>query len=503
MHNRYVMPGGLVIRMLATIFAFFSFFSSFGCGDFDCTDFIPADSLKKANKHTNRKDTIPHGRLLTVNRIFITGNRITRDKIILRELSLKPGDVVYSEDIPAILERDKKKLLNTRLFNTVEIRTLELEPLKVDLIVDLNERWYTFPAPLFELADRNFNEWWQNYDHDFKRINYGLRMYQYNMRGRNETLRLHTQFGFQRRFELMYRFPYIDQKQKQGLTFDFTFSETKNLAYRTFDHKYEFLNEEDILRDNTFGGVTYSYRNSFYQTHSFRVEYFSTDVRDTVGDLNPIYLKGARHQEYTSASYSFNSDHRDLVAYPLKGHQFTFLLTKNGLMASDDLQKIEGTISYSRYLDLKNNFYLSNNTVGYASYPKDISYINFGVLGLRKQFVRGYELYVIEGPNWFLNKTTFKKLIFSRTYHWGAMPLDQFRHVPLAIYLKTYADFGYVKNYPDYEHLNINNRLTDKLLSGVGIGVDVVGSYDMVLRFEYSFNSESENGFFFHLKREF
>ena len=489
--------------MLATIFAFFGFFSSFGCGDSDYSDFVQADTIRK-NKQVHRSDTIPRGRLLTVNRIFITGNRITRDKIILRELSLKTGDVVYSEDIPPMLERDKKKLLNTRLFNTVEMRTLELEPLKVDVIVDLNERWYTFPAPLFELADRNFNEWWQNYNHDFRRINYGLRLYQYNMRGRNETLRFHAQFGFQRKFELMYRFPYIDQKQKQGLTLDFVFSETKNLAYRTFDHKYEFLRNERILRDNRFGGLTYTYRNSFYQTHSFRVEYFSADIRDTVKTLNPIYLKGeTKHQEYATASYTFNSDHRDLIAYPLKGHQFTFVLTRNGLLASDDLHKIESTVSYSKYFDLKKNYYLSNNTVGYVSYPRDVSYLNYGVLGLRRQFVRGYELYVIEGPHWFINKTTLKKLIFSRTYHWGAMPIDQFRHIPLAIYLKTYADFGFVKNYPDYEMLNINTRLSDKFLSGVGLGLDVVGSYDMVFRFEYSLNAEGENGFFFHLKREF
>jgi hypothetical protein len=141
--------------------------------------------------------------------------------------------------------------------------------------------------------------------------------------------------------------------------------------------------------------------------------------------------------------------------------------------------------------------------VGYASTPKNLSYMNFGVLGLRKQFVRGYEIYVIEGPYYALNKTTFKKLIFSRKYNWESMPIEQFQHVPISIYLKTYADLGYVQNYPDYERLNINTRLADKLLSGVGCGLDIVGSYDVVIRLEYTFNSQGERGFFFHLKREF
>jgi hypothetical protein len=50
--------------------------------------------------------------------------------------------------------------------------------IRLILLVDVNERWYTFPVPIFELSDRNFNEWWQNYNHDFRRVNYGLRLYQ-------------------------------------------------------------------------------------------------------------------------------------------------------------------------------------------------------------------------------------------------------------------------------------------------------------------------------------
>ncbi|HYG02386.1 MAG TPA: BamA/TamA family outer membrane protein [Chryseosolibacter sp.] len=449
-------------------------------------------------------DTLKVGRFLTVNRIFITGNRITRDKIIIRELSLKTGDVVFSADLEALLDLDRKKLLNTRLFNTVDIRMLELEPMRIDLIVEVTERWYTFPAPIFELADRNFNDWWQNYNHDLERVNYGLRLYQYNMRGRNETLRLHAQFGFQRRFEILYRFPYIDKQQKHGLSFDFTYAETKNAVFRTFDHKYEFLQAENILRTNRFGGITYTYRNSFYQTHFLKAEYYNTFFDDTLQEINPIYMpRNESEQTYTSLTYGFTSDHRDYVSYPLKGHVLSTEARAVGLLASDDVEKLEVTVSYSKYLTLKKKFFLSNNIVGYASTPSDLPYINFGVLGLRRQFVRGYEIYVIEGPFYAINKTTFKKLLFARNYHWVAMPIEQFRHIPLAVYLKTYADFGYVKNYDPYETLQINTRLSDKLITGAGVGVDIVGSYDVVLRFEYTFNAEGERGFFFHLRREF
>ena len=93
-----------------------------------------------------------------------------------------------------------------------------------------------------------------------------------------------------------------------------------------------------------------------------------------------------------------------------------------------------------------------------------------------------------------------KKRIFSRVYSLNAMPIRQFRHLPLSIYVKTYGDLGYVKNYDNYE---ISSRMANKLLTGVGGGIDIVASYDAVLRLEYSFNGEGESGFFFHIKKEF
>jgi outer membrane protein assembly factor BamA len=161
--------------------------------------------------------TIDSARLVTINRILIIGNKRTRDQIISRELSLKTSDTVRFYKLPEILSLDKRKIYNLRLFNTVTIRSLEMSYNTIDLLVEVDERWYTWPIPIFELSDRNFNEWWQNYNHDFGRVNYGLRLEQYNCRGRNETLKLTAQFGFAQRYELSYVIPYLDKRQKQGL----------------------------------------------------------------------------------------------------------------------------------------------------------------------------------------------------------------------------------------------------------------------------------------------
>jgi outer membrane protein assembly factor BamA len=458
-----------------------------------------ADTVKRVVKAPFPYDST--ARFIKINRIFIIGNDVTRERIVRRELSLQEGDIIYSADLPSVLEIDKKKLINTRLFNTVTIKTMELEKDQFDLLIDLKERWYTFPSPIFDLADRNFNEWWENYDHDFRRVNYGLRLYRFNMRGRNETLRFVAQFGYLKRFELSYRIPYLDRAQKHGIAIDFDYTEAKNVPFRTEDHKLVYYESEDVQRITRGGGITYTFRNSFYETHALKAELRNTSITDSIIFRNSNYLGEEEiSQQYAALTYFFTSDHRDYVAYPLHGHYFNGYFSKSGLSSKDDLDKVEAFVNFAKFFDLKQNFFLSNNTVGYVSSPDKLSYFNYGALGYKKQFVRGYEVYVIEGPAYIMNKTTFKKRLFSRTYHWEAMPFEQFRHIPIQIYLKTYADLGYVTNYKDYP---AGVRLTDKLLSGIGGGVDVVSSYDLVLRFEYTFNAEGERGFFFHVKKEF
>ncbi len=487
--------------MLAIVIGFISLFST---SDFNRSQkaykFSNSDTVKLRPKQQTNNDSVVY---VQIQRIFIIGNKITHDRIILRELSVKSGDIVSNLDLPAIMDRDQKRIFNTRLFNRVNLRTLELESGKIDLLIDVDERWYTFPSPRFDLSDRNFNEWWQNYDHDIKRVVYGLKLYQYNMRGRNETLLLTALFGFQRNFAIGYRIPYIDKKQKQGLSFNFEFIEAKNLAFKTEDHKLQFINSTELLKIKRTAVITYSYRNSFYGTHALGIEYQSSWINDTINQLNKNYFnKNRKKQKFATLKYQFTSDHRDVNAYPLVGHLGTFILQKSGLGLGDDVDLFETNLTFAKFIDLNKGFYFSNYTNVFWSTPKDPSYANYDALGSLRPFVKGYEIYVIEGPYYFLNKSTFKKRIFSRKYTWKLLP-SRFQHIPISIYLKTYGDFAYVGNYAFYKNNNLNTRLSEKVIAGGGGGVDIVASYDLVLRLEYTLNAEGTHGFFLHIKKEF
>lgn len=450
-------------------------------------------------------DTVAN-RVLEINRIIILGNKVTRDRIILRELSFKPGDTVSSQRFENQLVRDRAKIYNLRLFNTVLVRWMEFDPLtgKIDIIIEVTERWYTFPQPIFELSDRNFSEWWQNYNHDFHRVNYGLRLYQTNFRGRNEKVRLGAQFGYIRKFLLTYSIPNIGKTQKHGLIFDISYGEPKNIPYFTDDHKLKFLEEKTTVRKSLATSVTYNYRRSFYEIHSFQLEYQGSRVSDTVPKLNPNFFKdGQTNQQMISVAYSFNSEHRDVVAYPMKGYQFTFFVSKTGMGLGMDVNVVESNATFAKHIDLGKGFNFANFSSVYVSTPTNQPYSIYGALGYRRQFIRGYEIYVIEGPQFFLNKSTFKKKIFSHAWTFDDMPLEQFNYFPVALYLKAYFDWGYVNNYTRYDDLNINTRLSNRFLMGAGAGFDLVTLYDNVFRFEYTFTRERTHGFFFNIKKEF
>lgn len=483
------------LRILFTLCGVaFTVYSTFAFSD------IPADTIRR-NKRNTAVDT---SRYVEISKITIVGNKITRNEIILRELGFKTGDVVQENYLQEIYEKDKRKLFNLHLFHTVQIYSLDAGGNKITVLVDVTERWFTFPIPIFKLSDRNFNEWWENYNHDLNRVNYGLKLYQYNLWGRNHTVLLTAQFGYQRRFELLYRVPYINKKQKQGLVVELDYIEAKNIADSTVNHKLDFFEYNKVLRKTKGIGLSYTYRNNFYDQHKIKYEFRQTNILDTLRDLNPNYLGGERTQQtFDALTYEFVSDHRDVVAYPLRGNILSLHIEKYGIGLHRDLNKTEAYVSFAGFRDLKKGFFLSNLSFLYLSSPDDIPYFNYGAMGYNKIFIRGFEVYVIEGARYFLNKTTFKKRIFSRNWNLDIWKADQFNYLPLAIYIKAYADWGYVDNYSAYSENSANTMLTDKFLGGAGTGIDFVTAYDVVLRLEYSFTTQHTNGFFLHIKKEF
>lgn len=455
---------------------------------------------KKCPATPANNDTIPAS-LLEIDEIIIEGNIKTVDRLIMREISLDPGGKFTREEITAHLESDRNRLINTRLFHTVDIDLIDQPSGKADIMIKVTERWYVFPIPIFKLADRNFAEWWTNQGRDLSRVNYGLKFYHYNFRGRGERLRLIAQGGFTRRFELRYLVPYFDKQQKNGLSVRTSYNENKSIAVRSVDHRQDFARADETMRRVATAELNFSHRESFHNFHNFTLGYQGVWVSDTVVRLNRNYLSSGRsRQRGFYASYSFRRDFRNNVAYPLTGWLLRADALKNGLGVIGEVDLYRVDLSFSKYVDLGNGFYASGIVKTRLSNLSQQPYYNFIGLGYGTDLVRGYELNVIESQHFTLNKLTFKKRLFGTKVKMGIIPVEEFQTIPLAVYFKIYYDHALAGNNFEYEG---NTRLTNRYLYGYGAGFDIVSYYDFVLRVEYTINSEAETGFFLNFKAEF
>jgi hypothetical protein len=314
-------------------------------------------------------------------------------------------------------------------------------------------------------------------------------------------MRLIGQLGFTKRFQFSYAFPYIDKKQRFGLGVMFDYKQNKNTYYTTIENKLVFLDNDHWLREQYTADLSATYRKNFYSTHKMGISFYNTEINDTIADLNPSYFgEGKTQQRFLGIYYAYTLDRRDIAAYPLKGSYFTGSIGKNGLGIWDDINNVQLSALYYKYIDLGKHFYLTGNLGAQLLTPKEQPFNVYNRMGVGYFSLRGYELYVIEGPFFIQNKWTVRKLLFKIEKNFKGVPIRQLRQFYLALYAKTYFDLGYIEGYPNNE---FNKRLTDQLLYSGGLGLDLVTIYDIVLRFEYSFNKQGESGFVFGFRMLF
>ncbi len=460
-------------------------------------------SIAQQKQNKQQLDTLDRSEI-RINRIYILGNKKTKRSIITRELTLNEGDTIAAYRLPLLIEDDRNKVYNTQLFNTVTIEKLKLDSSEIDLLIKVEERWYFYPSLLFKLSDRNFNDWWVNRNRDLKRVNYGFKVFQYNFRGRNERLLLVAQFGFETQLELNYRIPYVEPSQRHGLTFGVRYSERKNMAYQTVDHLPIFVQSQgnELIRSSVGGSITHSYRPSFYTYHYTTFGMYSINLADTIPELNPNFFKnGDTKQQALRITYSFTRDYRDNRNYALSGNYYYLQIDKVGLGILDDVDIWRFRGNYSNYHTLSNGFYLANSVEGMIATPKKQPYNNYTSLGFGPTLVRGYELELIEGNQYFLTKNAIRKRLWKHESDISSvMPLEQFQKIPFAFYAKLFFDAGWVNNYPNYAQ---SSRLTNKVIYGLGLGIDFITLNDLIMRFEYSYNAENDLNFFLNFKAAF
>lgn len=422
--------------------------------------------------------------MLHVRGVSLFGNDITKDFIILRELDLRQGDSIFSEDVASRLLMNRNRVFNTGLFTSVEIVPV-FDSIYVDLKVEVNEKWYIWPFPVLKFADRNFNIWWET--KDIGRLNVGLNVHHYNFRGRGEKLRITALWGYTRLIDVDYEIPYINQKKTKGLQFRVGHSSNKEIWYKAEQNRLQFLFDPNqrAIRYSYFE-LAYLYRPQLYEKHRFSTGLEDIIVSDTVlhPERNPAYLAGNRAQQVSLFfNYTFRWDRRDIAFYPLRGHYLELSLTPRYLVLSKSVYA-SFRLNAEKFFDLNRGFYAGFGLRAKLSAPEDQPYNLYPALGY-KFFVRGFEPYVVDGQHYGLLQSSFKYNLWNKVFTLPWITLKQFKTIPLGIFVGVHADAGYVRSTLFTEP---GNDYQNRWLQGFGAGIDFISYYDRVLRVEYSVN---------------
>ena len=450
---------------------------------------LQASPLPQVDETTSPLDTI------IISQLIVTGNKVTRLSIIQRELLIHEKDTLAFFVFEKATERSRDNLMNTSLFNFVTITHQMVSEQHAIVIIDVKERWYILPKPIFELVDRNFNEWVKS--GDWSRVNCGLYLDWNNFRGRNETLKFQFKWGYSQRIGIFYTIPYINKNQKEGLSFGYAYGRNREVGYKVENSKQLLYDDKNFVRKEIYGGFKYSRRSGYYNTSSISLEYRYNTINDTVAILNPDYLgNGKTSQSLITIAWMFRRDMRDFKVYALKGYLLDFEVVKNGvglLENEPDLLYLQSNLKVFR--QLAKRWYIATSLKGKLSGQSFAPYFNQRAFGFGNDFVRGYEYYVVPGQNFILSRNSFKfALLPTRVISLPFSKLEKFRTIPYAFYLNANFDMGYVYD----RQFELDNPIGNTWQIGYGFGIDYVSYYNLVMRLEYSFNKFGENGFFLH-----
>jgi outer membrane protein assembly factor BamA len=460
-----------------------------------------ASNIKQLSAQVIAPPVSDSTRLYTIGDLEIIGTKKTKNYIITREIIFFKGQSIAAGQLFKTLERSKNNLFNTALFNQVLITASEnkSDSSVLDIRMELKERWYIIPEPVFDLYDRNYKVWSKVYNRDPGRIRYGVLFKYKNFTGRRDQLGINLLSGFDKEISFNYSQPFADHRLKQGFGINggyikrigVTYNDSVNaglprkLCPTCATPDFKLFYSEDY-----YAGVNYQYRNGIYDRHIFNLIYYNSSVSDTIVRLNPdYYLNGIHKTSYIDFNYNYSFSKVDYFAYPLMGSQF-FTGLKNRF-SYDGLGQLLIYGIAARYVQLKKNLYFSTQLAASARFNQnEKSFYNLRTSDLANGNVRGLEEYLILSKYDVASRNSLRYKILDYNIK---LPVKIKNHelVPIHLYARVFADAAYVY-LPEARSSSLHN----KLLKTAGFAIDLVTIYDLNWRFEFSYNQLARFSFF-------
>ena len=447
------------------------------------------------------------GDSLMIQEVYLVGHKKTRPRVVFREMTFGQGDRLAVADFEEEVLRSYNNLMNTGLFVSASITydTAQLEPDgRMAVIVNMRETWYIYPVPVFSLADRNFNVWWNEQERSLDRVNVGGKLTYYNFTGQRDRLKLGFTTGYTRSLQAGYGFPYLNRAGSIGLNINVNYLRRREQNYLTRANRQEFYADPDnFVYRNAAADVSLSYRRRIYISHEVALGWRRSEIADTIGKiLNPEFFGGGRtQQKYFRIGYDFTNDRRDVRNYPWKGKYVSAGIAKEGLGIYGERDGLEVHADYRRYLPFGKRFSFNYGLAGkYSIIRTRQPFLENRAIGFGNNGLIGYQFYVVDGLDMLIWRVGLRRELFRTELDLGKLVfIDAFRYIPLRMMVNIQFNQG-VANAP---FVDGSNRLNNNLLTGMGAGIDVVLYYDMVGGIQYNRNHLGEGGVYLNLNLAF
>lgn len=416
---------------------------------------------------------------LTVRDIIITGNEITKDEIILREMSLKKGSKFTIEKYL----NDQQNIYNLGLFTRSDILPVQVSEKEVILDVEVQERWYIYPVPVGGVDE---GEYW-------KKFWCGVNLTWNNFRGRNETLNLYGRIFYNPALNISYSVPWIGKKLHLFSSFSAGVSRNRNQSLLAIGR---------INGENTITYETANYENYNFNTDLQIGKYFTKRFYSFIdGGYN--YLRVSEYapgrtidingkDRYLNLGFGLGFDSRNVREFATRGMFFRSTYERYGF--------IDKAINYGEFtfesqtflpVNITKYYFITLATRLYTSLAigSVIPYYQHQYLGYSYDYVRGWSGIAYEGEDKLTVYNELRIPVITPRYM-NAQKLPIVRSLPIighmelryGLYFTLIYDIGTVFDHTD--------RIYDQpFLSGTGAGIDVVLPFGVIGRADWVFRT--------------
>ena len=335
--------------------------------------------------------------------------------------------------------------MNTSLFNFATISTSRIYQY-INVHIEVTERWYIWPVPIFEHAERNFPAWLR--DPEFSKLNYGLQVNWNNFRGRKELLEFKVRLGYKEQYGLMYSLPNLGKKQQHGISFGLNKFRQHEVIIRTANNEPQYLSDKNRYTYETFTpAISYTWRPGLYFSQSVILSYSDITFRNDEYHEEYLGIPPGQDLRWFSLTYWADLDYRDYKIYPLTGYLLSLRLHQRGLALVKDFKYDKSYLTFIGALHRKLLPRLYFGDVAKIRLTKDENLPYFFREGIGyNTYLRGFEYYLIDGNSYFISVNNLKyALVPEVKYKLNWLPLEQFSKIHFSVYANLFFDFATVK----------------------------------------------------------